>query len=554
MRYISISKKSIIRTSILTTISFILSVFTTAATAGVQLDPIGRYTTDVYADGAAEIVSYDPASKRLFVVNANSKTVDVIDISNPENPIPRPSFDVTPFGKQANSVAVKSGVVAAAVEAVDKQASGRVVFFDAATGAYINDLEVGALPDMVIFTPDGSHVLVANEGEPNDAYTVDPEGSISIIDLTNTTAEFATQADVRTAGFTRYNYRDIDPSININGPGATVAQDLEPEYITVYNHDNGDDDDDYRRHSDNNWRAAVTLQENNAIAIIDVASARVVDLFGLGFKDYSLAKNALDASNEDKAIRIKSWPVYGMYQPDSIASYESDDRVYLVTANEGDAREYIPGFIDEIRVGDADVILDADEFPDAATLQLEENLGRLKIIKSRGDYDNDGDYDELYSFGARSFSIWSPRGRLVYDSASDVAHITASHLPANFNSDDEENSSFDDRSDDKGAEPEGIAIGEINGRTYGFIGLERVGGIMVYDITNPREPFFIQYVNTRDFSETAGELAQDGSLLGGDMSPEGLVFISAEDSPNGEPLLVVSFEVSGSTRIFQIND
>ncbi len=534
----SISKKSIIRSNILTSISFALSVFAAAATAGVQLDPIGSYTTNVFANGAAEIVSYDPASKRIFVVNADSQTVDAIDISDPTSPVLAGSIDVTPYGKQANSVAVKNGVIAAAVEAVDKQAPGRVVFFNAASLVYVNDLEVGALPDMVVYTPDGSHVLVANEGEPSDDYTNDPEGSISIIDLTNATAASATQADVRTAGFTQYNYLEIDPDININGPGATVAQDLEPEYITVYSDDEDEDE--------KNWRAAVTLQENNAIAIIDVDSAEVIDLFGLGFKDHSLAKNALDASNEDSAISIRSWPVNGMYQPDSIASYKSGKHVYLVTANEGDAREYIPGFIDETRV--KDVVLDADEFPDAATLQQPENLGRLKIILSRGDYDNDGDYDELFSFGARSFSIWNTRGRLIYDSASDVAHITASHLPANFNSDDEENGSFDDRSDDKGAEPEGIAIGEIDGRTYGFIGLERIGGIMVYDITNPRKPFFIQYVNTRDFDAVAGP----GS--GGDMSPEGIIFISAEDSPNGEPLLVVSYEVSGSTRIFQIND
>jgi hypothetical protein len=172
----------------------------------------------------------------------------------------------------------------------------------------------------------------------------------------------------------------------------------------------------------------------------------------------------------------------------------------------------------------------------------------LKITTTRGDFDHDGDFDALFSYGARSFSIWTKSGKLVYDSGSDVGHITASQLPENFNSDDEENFSFDDRSDDKGAEVEGIAVGEVNRRVYSFAGLERTGGIVVYDITNPKNPFFIQYINTRDFDVVAGP----GS--GGDLSPEGLAFISAADSPNANPLLVVSYEVSGSTTIFQIND
>jgi hypothetical protein len=508
---------------------------TTSAIAGIQLVPIGSYQTGVFANGAAEIVSHDTVSQQLFVVNADSQSVDAIDISDPTNPTLAYSFSVAPYGEQANSVAVKNGVVVAAVEANPKQDPGKAVFFDAATGNFINSVMVGALPDMIVYTPDGSYVLVANEGEPNDDYTNDPEGSVSIIDLTTLPASNITQANVSTADFTAFNDKRLDRSVNIYGPGATVAQDLEPEYITVYSAGNGP----------KKWRAAVTLQENNAIATINVAKAKVIDIVGLGFKDHSEAKNALDASNKDSAIRIKQWPVYGMYQPDSIASYTVGNRVYLVTANEGDSRDY-SGFSEETRV--KDVTLDSDSFPNALSLQDEANLGRLKITTTRGDFDHDGDFDALFSYGARSFSIWTKSGKLVYDSGSDVGHITASQLPENFNSDDEENSSFDDRSDDKGAEVEGIAVGEVNRRVYSFAGLERTGGIVVYDITNPKNPFFIQYINTRDFDVVAGP----GS--GRDLSPEGLAFISAADSPNGNPLLVVSYEVSGSTTIFQIND
>ncbi len=506
-----------------------------SALAEIRLTPIGTYTTGIFANGAAEIVSHDPISQRLFVINADSQAVDAINISDPTNPVLDYSFSVIPYGAQANSVAVHNGVVVAAVEADPKQDPGQAVFFEANDGDFINSVTVGALPDMVTFTPDGDYVLVANEGEPNDSYTVDPEGSVSIIDLTTESPATITQSNVATADFSGFTPGSLDPSVNIYGPRATVAQDLEPEYIAVYKVGNGP----------NKWKAAVTLQENNAVATINVSQAHVTRIDGLGFKNHSKARNAIDASNEDSAIRIKRWPVKGMYQPDSIASYKQGGKTYLITANEGDSRDYT-GFSEETRV--KDVILDPYKFPNALSLQEEGNLGRLKITNTRGDTDNDGDFDKLFSYGARSFSIWSKNLKQLYDSGSDVGHITSSQLPDDFNSDDEENSSFDARSDDKGGEPEGVAVGEINGRTYGFIGLERVGGIMVYDITSPKDAFFVQYINTRDFSVIAGPGA------GGDMSPEGLAFISAANSPNGEPLLVVSYEVSGSTTIFQIQD
>ncbi len=521
---------------------FTVTALTVVAVAGVHLKPIGTYATNIFASGAAEIVAHDVTTQRIFVINASAQGVDAIDISDPTNPTLVGTFDVKPYGKQANSVAVHNGIVVASVEANFKQDPGRAVFFDAPTLSYLSDVQIGSLPDMVTFTPDGYFVLVAIEGEPADDYSVDPEGSISVIDLRYTIPENLTAANVATADFSRFNHRPLHRSVRVFSPGATPAQDFEPEYITVFG---------YGPH---HWKAMVTLQENNAVAIVDVASAKVKRVLGLGFKNHNVPRNAIDPSNKDNAIRINPWPVFGMYQPDSIASYRSRGRTYFVTANEGDSRDY-SAFSEEVRV--KDVVLDPNRFPDAATLQLPENLGRLKITKTLGDFDNDGDYDRLFSYGARSFSIWSLCGRhgrigrklrLVYDSGSDLEHITASQMPDNFNSDDEENNSFDDRSDDKGPEPEGLAVGEVDGRTYAFVGLERSGGIVVYDITRPRRPFFIQYVNTRDFGVEAGPGA------GGDMSPEGLAFIKAVDSPIGVPLLVVSYEVSGSTTIFQVTN
>lgn len=496
------------------------------AQSSIQLAPLGTYASGIYNLSAAEISAYDEHSKRLFVVNAQAKRLDVLDMQDPGNLTLLFSIDMASYGAVVNSVAVDDGRVAVAVENAVKTEAGQVLFFDV-EGHFLSAVTVGALPDMLTFTPDGKYVLVANEGEPSDDYTIDPEGSVSIIKVAER-GKNLTQQNVRTADFAAYNNATLDESIRIFGPNATVSQDLEPEYIAIS--------------SDSKW-AWVTLQENNAIAVIDIKRARVVAVNGLGFKDHNLTGNGLDASDRDGGINIKNWPVRGMYLPDAIARYNVKGAPLLVTANEGDAREY-SGFSEELRIGG--VALDAAVFPNAATLKQNSNLGRLKITKTRGNTDGDAEYEELYSFGARSFSIWSPRGELLFDSGEMFEQITAAAFPANFNASNS-NNTLDDRSDDKGPEPEGLALGRIEGRTYAFIGLERIGGITVFDITNPLEVEFVQYFNHRNFSQTPG------ANSGGDLGPEGLLFIKADDNPKHKPLLVVTNEVSGTTTVYEIN-
>lgn len=878
------------------------------------------------AEGASEIVTYDPAGQKLYVVNAVDATVDILDASDPQNLTRAAQIDLTPYGRMANSVDFHDGVLVAAVENVDKQANGRAVFFDA-TGSFLSSVEVGALPDMVTFTPDGTAVLVANEGEPNDDYTVDPEGSITIIDMSAGAANL-TQADAATADFTAFNGREAEMrarGIRIYpDTGATLAQDVEPEYIAV---------------APDGATAFVTLQEANAFAVVDIATAVVEDILPLGLKDHSQgpatletytwidrpvlgttpagqtihlgglsglwyegmqdgkyrfvtvpdrgpngaptdvdnngqeerpfalpdyqarairfeldpasgafaivdtvmlkngngdpitglpnipgvdetpvdlfgqplpydpfgadlegvlvapddslwmvdeyrpaiyrfaadgilldrfvpegtaalageapgafgsetlpadystrranrgfealaldtdsgilyafiqtplanpdraasddsniirmlginpatgaavteyvyllekpdhreatvdkigdavyagdgkfyvierdasleptakkfifevdlrgatnvlglgfpggstleqqtadslaaldiypvakrkvvnlpsigylagdkpeglallddgrlavlndndfglldepipgdgsvglnpdpaqvvlglihfgAGNQLDASDADGGINIANWPVFGNYMPDAIGAFEAGGMTYYITANEGDSRDY-PGFSEEERMGD--LALNLDLFPDAAVLQQEANLGRLKTSNQFGDLDRDGTVDVLLAYGARSFTIWDAYGNAIYDSGDDFAHITAERVPAIFNSNGAADS-FDSRSDDKGAEPEAIAVGEVAGRTLAFIGLERVGGIMVYDITRPSQPQFLHYQPNAE----------------GDQSPEGLAFIPAEDSPTGGALLAVANEISGTTALYAVD-
>jgi 2',3'-cyclic-nucleotide 2'-phosphodiesterase / 3'-nucleotidase / 5'-nucleotidase len=515
----------------------------------ISLTPIGTYESDQFDESAAEIVAHDPETQQLFVVNAQKGAIDVLDISDPTDPT---LADTLVAGGTVNSVAVRDGFIAAAVEADRKQDPGSVQFFAIDGFENVATVVVGALPDMLTFTPDGTKVVVANEGEP-DGYCSpglagDPEGSISIIDVSDG-VEKVIQADVSTADFTDFN-DDIDElrsaGVRIFGPNASVAQDLEPEYVVV---------------DADSTTAWVSLQENNALAIIDLDTATVTDIVPLGFKDHSRAGNALDPSDKDDAIAISNWPVKGMYMPDAMDAYEFGRRTYIVTANEGDARDY-DCYSEEARIKDLD--LDPEVFPDADELQKDANLGRLKTTTS---FDTTGftldgaefvpvldDATQLYSYGARSFSIWDEAGGLVFDSGDDFERITARLIPDDFNSNNDENDSFDARSDDKGPEPEGIEIAEVFSKTYAFIGLERVGGIMVYDITTPRNPKFVEYVNNRDFTGFADPAdTEDGVATAGDLGPEGLTFIAPGDSPNGRPLLVVANEVSGTTTIFQID-
>lgn len=901
--------------------------------AQIELGPIGQYTTGAFGTTSCEISAYDAASKRLFVTNATLNTVDVVDLSDPTAPLKLFAIDASLYGAGINSVAVANGVVAVACEASPKTDPGTLALLDI-DGNLLSQVTVGALPDMVTFDPAGTRVLVANEGEPSDDYTIDPEGSISIVDLSAGAAN-VTQADVTTAGFQAFNGVAIDPAIRVFGPNATVAQDLEPEYVTV---------------SADGLTAWVTLQENNALARVDVAAGVVTDLLPLGYKNHDggfrlydfaslpflgttaagedidlggfsglffegfgpggvlnfvahgdrgpnaepfdvdndgvnerpfplpgyqpalvhftvqprtgetkivdttplfradgtpltglpnlagsaglahadeepvdlfgnvlaldpfgldmegvvrapdgtywtceeyrpsiarfsasgrmlaryvpvgsnaggtvtgiealpevyaqrranrgfeaiawdagrvyafvqspldnpdvandanskasvhvrvlefdpvteqtvgqylyvlegqgsdkigdavrvgpgrfwlierddatgldakkaifevdlanatnlhtlpdaivgvggtlelmtpadliqagieplakslvlnlaeegydradkpeglalvspgviavlndndfqlqggfdpatglltpnpdpqlpvlatmtvarITRTSLDASDRDEGIRVRNWPVLGMYQPDAISAFQVAGQDFLVLANEGDARDY-DGFAEEERIKDLD--LDASVFSNGDSLQLDEQIGRLNVTTTEGDLDGDGDYEALYAFGARSISVRKADGTLVWDSGDLLERITAEAHPLHFNSTNDENDTFDTRSDNKGPEPEGVVTGVVDNRTYAFVGLERDSGIAVFDVTDPAAPSFVQYLTTRDFD---GDPAAGSA---GDLGPEGLVFVPAGQSPNNQALLIVSYEISGSVRIFQI--
>lgn len=599
-----------------------------APAASITLEKIGGYGAGVFGKSAAEIVNYDAGSKRAFVVNALAGALDVLDLSDPAHPKPLQTLkteNILP-GSAVNSVAVRNGLVALAIEASDKTEPGRVALYSAADLQLISHVEVGALPDNVVFTPDGKTLLVANEGEPNDDYSKDPEGSVTIINVAN-----PAKPEARTAAFGAFNSRAEElrgKGVRIYGPHASVAQDLEPEYIAL---------------ADDGKTAWATLQENNALAKIDVVNARVIDIVPLGFKDYGKAGNEVDVSDGDGdpkliGVDIRAWSgLRGLYLPDSIAAYtaSADGKTYLITANEGDARAWgedndaywagdaSKGFVEEFRVkhlvhqkgfdrraGDdlppqlrqlaAGALLNPQVFSycgakagDAGDCRADDKLGRLKItwtegyrrdaqgkpvlFNVRGEQDPQGDrlmYDALYAYGGRSVSIRSADGALVWDSGADFEKFFANQIKTRsgkacvlssagnnvpcktfFNANHEEGASLDNRSDDKGPEPEGLTLGSIGGKTYAFIGLERFGGVLVYDVTNPRAPVLEDYINTRTDWTTKKLKGLDWKTQGagvGDLGPEGLAFVPAGQSPNGEPLLLVGYEVSGTTAVYRL--
>ena len=652
--------------------------------SSLSMSPLGRYETGVYGLSAAEIPVYDHINHRIFMVNARSGAVDVLNALLPDDltyidTLSVDDLDSISPDSTVNSIAFhddgKDGLLAVAIENAVKTDNGYAALYNARTLESLGLVTVGAQPDNLTFTPDGAYLLTANEGEPSveynynaagdepesvkEVYRVDPEGSISVVSVVD-----GKLGTVRTAGFEHYNDRKaelIAAGVRIFGPAdnhqpysaantASVARDMEPEYLAV---------------SADSSTAWVSLQENNALARIDIASATVTDIFPLGYKDHGLTDNALDVSDGDREpetveIGIETWPgLVGMYHPDSITAYEVDGKTYIITANEGDARAWgeefggpfgddntndpyfsgdpahrHTGFIEEWRVkhlvhdngftrraGDdlpmhlrdlaAGALLDPAVFGycgaeagDSSTGTFATSgdcrndftgMGRLLVswvdgykknadgtplMHNRyGEVDPSGDrlmYEKLYAFGARSFAIWDGEtGAQVFDSGAHMERFMANqHEQANaivanlndiqcmlgsdrsipcdqyFNSNHSHGASMDRRSVNKGPEPEGVVVGALGDKSYAFIGIERMGGAMAYDVSNPHEPVFVDYLNTRDNWELKPESNLD---LVGDLGAEGLFFVPPAHSPNNEPLLIIGHEVSGSTTVFQLD-
>ena len=512
-----------------------------ARTGNLRLNLLGSYQNGASGTNSAEIVAHDPSTQRLYVANSIGGKLDILNFATPGMLTPVASINMAPYGG-INSVAVRNGLVACAVEDAVLQNAGKIVFFDQ-NGAFIKQVTAGSLPDMITFSPDGRYVITANEGEPNAAYTNDPLGSVTVVTIPTAASggiAALTQANATTVDFSAYNSQAAAlraAGIRIYGgpvgTPSTVAQDLEPEYVAV---------------SADSRTAYIGLQENNAMATLDLTTLQFTSLRPIGYQDHSQPGFSFDASDQAADVLLANWPVRGMRQPDAIAAFELPASLgggrYVITANEGDAREYT-ALTEAVRLGDAGYVLDPTVFPQAAVLKRASALGRLNVTNRLGDTDGDGDFDEIYAFGGRSFSILNAStGALVHDRGDLLERLTSTDAAFGsiFNaSNTTGNPVRKNRSDDKGPEPEGTTTGTIRDTTYAFVSLERQGGVLILNVNDPANPRLVQYLNNRSLTTGAG-----------DQGPEGLVFVSAANSPTGSPLLILANEISSTVAVYQI--
>jgi hypothetical protein len=419
----------------------------------------------------AEIPAFDALTNTLWV--AGVVGVDVLDAGTGSLV---QHIDTTGFGF-VNSVAIHNGMAAMAFESsADRTLPGQVVLFDTGTrtlASGTNQIGVGALPDMLTFTPDGSKLLVANEATPTVYGGYDPAGSVSIIDM-------GSRSVAATAGFA---------GVPVTGSGVrSPGMDFEPEYIAV---------------NAAGTQAYVTLQEANAMAVLDLGTHAFTSVIGLGTKDFSLPGNEIDPSNKDGKIELRAADVQGFYQPDAVAAYDVGGQTYVVMANEGDTRE-----------DDGDKA----RAKDSGLAGYPADLSQLNVSTLDSTSGTD-----LHTFGGRSFSIRDVDGNLVFDSGN---QLDAEAIARGIYS--------DGRSDDKGVEPEGVELLEIGGRVFAFIGLERTteGAVAVYDITDPANASFLDMI-----------------VIGGDVAPEGMKAFFMD----GKYYLAIANEVSNTTTLYGIN-
>lgn len=515
-----------------------------AGDAFVQLDSFAGPAS------SSEIIAYSAKEKFLFNTygSPGDGGVQIVNAATPSSLTSLGQIDMSTIGgdtvKSISSVAAdplgRGFGVATFIPRNSGSSEGRVVFFDPQSKTVLNSVKVGFHPDMIRFSADGTKLYVANEGEPNSEGTaptvthLDAPGSISIIDISSV----ATRSDVAGIGngnVGTYDFSSVDlsgvrvhPSNDpLKTPGAARYKDIEPEYITELN-----------------GKLYVTLQENNAVGEFDVATRQWTRVDSLGTIQQTIDASDREGAGNTPLIRIDD-VVSGMPMPDAIASLKVGGVNYYITANEGDGRpaDFVqaghPEFLrDDPRV--SELTLDPtykaslDALYGGANSTANSRLGRLRVSRYDSDTDGDGDADQLLMFGTRSFTVWNAdTGSRIWDSGSFFETQTALEFPGLFNSEGTPGG-FDSRSPNKGPEPEGITLGEVNGRTWAFVGLERIGGVMIFDVTDPTHPGFVDYFNT------------------GELGPEGLNFVSAADSPIGRPLLFVGYEVSSKIGVYSL--
>jgi hypothetical protein len=502
-------------------------------------------------EGSHEIATFHAGSKRVFATNGVKNAIDIYDISDVASPKKVGSVALSSYGNDVTSVAAGKDVVVAVVNVSDKfsatgvptTTNGKIVVFDT-NGKVLSSPDVlGVLPDSVTFAPNGTTALVAIEAQPvcakDDPATAakedtdyskasDPVGGVTVVDLSNPASPV-----LRFAGFDQFSIFEMRAKgIAVSSVVNNVSKDFEPEFVTAI---------------DNNY-AYVTIQEANAIGKLNIGSA-TFESISRAFES-KVSRVARDTSDRDAGAGPRTYTnVVGASQPDAIAGFTIGAGQYFVTANEGDAREYTC-LNDDLR-GSA-LKVDARRFPDWSILSGSAALGRAKVNPTIGDKDGDGDIDTIHLRGSNSMTMYR-NGIVIWDSAElldqiqtkafGVTNINGSHSLSSDKS--TMNYVGQDRSDDKGSEPEGVAVGMVGNRRIAILGLERMTALAIFDITQPRNPVFQEWLQMLPTKATPAKDVKH-------WSPEGIVFVPADKSPSGKALVITSYELSGSLSIHQI--
>ncbi|UQZ35978.1 hypothetical protein C2I18_22060 [Paenibacillus sp. PK3_47] len=500
----------------------------------ISITKIGGYSVGTTSEdgGVAEIVKYNRDNGKFYLVNGATQpaSVDIVNLKDGVHPEKEASINVEQLAETGGfvygdltSVDINTAAkrIAVAVQEADAMKNGKVLVLDY-DGKHLETYEAGVQPDMIKYTEDGRYILTADEAEPR-TLEGDPEGSVTIIDTVTKEVQLVKFDNPALVDDLVHIRGAVDPESKlITGKGGKeeAVRDLEPEFIEL---------------SDDQTTAYVSLQENNAIAAIDIASRKLLWVKGLGVKDLSLPGNGLDLLS-DKMINLENVPFYGVYMPDGISQYTVNGKTYLFTANEGDATEW-DSKENATKIGKIKSSLN----PESEAAKFLNGNTKYDGVEVMSDMGHDG----VYLYGGRSFSIWeADTMKQVYDSGSDFEKITAERLPAYFNASNS-NTTLDSRSPKKGPEPEYVKVGKVGKNALAFVGLERIGGLMTYDVTHPEEPQFVNYINTRIFTPKDN--------LETDTGPEGIEFIPAADSPTGLPLVLVANEVGGTVAVYQLN-
>jgi hypothetical protein len=549
--------------------------------SAVSLTFLSRYSTGQFGVNAVASVAYYGGNRTAFIANRHRNLVEVVSLTNPAAPTQLATIDASaaaaaalgrPMGSVSSVATYDDPIatndrdrIAVTVYGQDMVANGAVVVYKAADRSLVTVLQTGVGPKSAAFSQDGRFIVTADEGAPAPDYSVDPEASVSVVDLTPTPVAPATTAPpaITVLDFRAFNVTGITPipttsresevqaDVRFTGrAGATRAIDFDPQSVSTAV----------------NARAYVSLQENNALATVALSPARIESIVGLGSKDFNTATSTLDASDQDGGGALTARPVRGLRQPGVLVAYRNADEVLLLTANTGAPRQR-PGFTDATRA--ATLNLDTTVFPTAATLQQDANIGRLVVSTLDGNaaatttpapgVPQDPDIETIFAFGARSFSIVRTTGFPIFDSGNDFERITLQRLTTNFNSAADANGTGDTRSDDQGPAPKAVAIGQIDGSAFAFFGLSEVGGIMVYAMdTGLRSARFLEYKNDRNY--TVGVSNADGNADGapdsnpeaGDLGPTQMIFVPVSASPTADSLLIVGNAVSGTASIYAV--